>query len=54
MIKINIDEDGEFSGEHKVMQVPTIIAFKNGKEVDRFTGFKSEEDLNKFINLHKK
>lgn len=49
MVKVDIDQDGEYAGENSVMGVPTIVAFKGGKEVDRFSGFKPIEELAKFV-----
>lgn len=39
IIKINVDENQELSGQHGVMSIPTVIVFKEGKEVDRKIGF---------------
>lgn len=49
LVKIDIDNDAEFAGENSVMGVPTIIAFKDGKEVAKFSGFKPKEELVAFI-----
>ncbi len=53
LIKIDIDENAELAGNNKVTGVPTIVAYKNGKEISRFSGFKPYEELEKFINLIK-
>ncbi len=50
LIKVDIDSEPDFTMESSVQGVPTIVAFKNGKEIDRFSGFKSLEDLGKFID----
>ncbi len=49
LIKVDIDQDAEFAGETSVMGVPTIVAFNNGQEVGRFSGFKAKEELLAFI-----
>ncbi len=49
MFKVDIDENTNFASESKVTGVPTIIAFKNGKEIDRFSGYKPTEELDEFI-----
>lgn len=36
--KVNIDECGDLAMRYGVMSIPTIIAFKNGKEVKRQVG----------------
>jgi thioredoxin 1 len=41
--KVNIDENGGLAATYKVSAIPTVIIFKDGKEVNRFVGLKSEE-----------
>jgi thioredoxin 1 len=43
--KVNIDEIPELPSRYNVKAVPTFIVFKGGKEVSRFTGFKTRKDL---------
>ncbi len=43
--KVNIDELTELTTRYNVKAVPTFIVFKGGKEVNRFTGFKTRKDL---------
>ena len=48
--KINVDEDLEnISKEYGVMSIPTVILFKNGKEIKRNVGFMDEDSLIDFI-----
>ena len=49
-IKIDVDKHPEIAREYGVMTIPTIILFNNGKEVKRYTGFMSKDELIKFIN----
>ncbi len=39
IVKMNIDENKELPGKYNVMSVPTVVAFKDGQEVGRKTGF---------------
>lgn len=48
-IKLNVDEYSDIAREYGVMTIPTIILFKNGNEVKRFTGFMPKEELIKFL-----
>lgn len=48
-VKIDVDKSEDIPREYGVMSIPTIILFENGKEVKRFTGFMSREDLDKFL-----
>ncbi len=48
--KLNIDEDNEnISKEYGVMSIPTVILFKDGKEINRNIGFMDEDSLIEFI-----
>jgi len=40
--KINIDDNQKVADEYKVTSIPTIILFKNGKEIARFSGYKQD------------
>lgn len=51
--KVNVDDVGEVAGAYGVMSIPTIIYFKDGKEVQRFVGVRSKEDLVKALNAAK-
>ena len=48
--KVNIDDNSGLAGKFKVMSIPTIIAFKNGKEVKRFIGAMQPDDLENKID----
>lgn len=45
--KYNIDEEGDLAQEFRVMSIPTVIFFKNGKAVSdlRMVGFQSKDAL---------
>lgn len=50
--KINVDESSDTAIEYGVMSIPTIIIFKNGKEVKRVVGVRDKEEiLNGIENL---
>ena len=36
--KVNVDEEGELAMRYGVMNIPTVILFKNGREIDRKVG----------------
>jgi len=48
-IKVDIDEHEELCKEYKVMSVPTLILFENGKEIKRNIGFIPKDKLQEFI-----
>jgi len=49
--KLNIDEAEPIALEHKVMSIPTVILFKDGKEVRRSVGAMSQKELLDFIEI---
>ncbi|MDR1233294.1 MAG: thioredoxin [Puniceicoccales bacterium] len=48
--KVNVDECQELAERFGVQSIPTIIFFKNGKEVNRITGMKTKADILSVIN----
>ena len=48
--KMNVDENQETPSQFGVMNIPTMIVFKNGKEADRIVGAMSKSDLQKKID----
>lgn len=47
--KLNVDESPQSAGAYDVQGIPTLILFKDGKEVARTSGFKPEPQLRQFI-----
>ena len=43
--KINIEQQQSLANQFKVRSIPTLILFKNGKEVKRFVGIKQKDFL---------
>ncbi len=37
--KVNVDEEGALAGQFGVQSIPTVILFKDGKELGRQVGF---------------
>lgn len=49
IVKVNVDEEGSLAQRFDVMSIPTLILFKDGKPVDRKTGFLPKPELEKLI-----
>ena len=45
IIEINIDQHNSLPTEYGVQSIPTLIIFKDGKEIKRFVGLQSEETI---------
>ena len=43
--KMDVDGNPQIAGKFEIMSIPTIIIFKNGEAVQRFTGLQSREIL---------
>lgn len=48
--KLNVEENHQTVANFGVMSIPTLILFKNGKEVTRITGFRPKEELVRLID----
>ena len=50
---VDIDVNGDLAMDHEVQAVPTVVAFKEGKMVDKFIGLLDEDRLDAFVTkLH--
>jgi len=52
--KVNIDENSGLAGKLKVMSIPTLIIFKDGKEVERIIGSQPAENIEEKLKKHAK
>ncbi len=50
IIEINIDENRELATKHMVQSIPTLIIFKDGKEIKRFVGLQTENTIAKSLD----
>lgn len=49
--KVNIEQYQSLAQKYKVRSIPTLILFKDGKEIDRFVGVKSKEFIMNKIKI---
>lgn len=47
--KLDIDSEQKMATEFQVTSVPTLILFKDGKEVNRLVGLRDKEAIKEFI-----
>lgn len=52
LAKVDADENMRIAGHYKVRGFPTVIAFVNGEEVDRFHSAQRESFVRDFIEKH--
>lgn len=45
MAKVNVDDYPQLAAQFRVMNIPTLLLFKGGKEVDRIVGVVPKEEL---------
>ncbi len=49
VVKLDVDHDPKTTETFQISSVPTLILFKNGKEVNRIIGLKDLETLKKIV-----
>ena len=50
MSKLNVDDHPQIAAQHRIMNIPTLLLFKGGKEVDRIVGVVPKEELSRRID----
>lgn len=50
--KVNVDNEEELAFKFKIMSIPTIILFKDGKIAERLVGARSKEELKSVIDKY--
>ena len=49
MGKLNVDDHPQVAAQFRIMNIPTLLLFKDGKEVDRIVGVVPKEELTRRI-----
>ena len=50
VIKVDIDKFEKLAFEYRIMSVPTLVFFKDGKKVREEVGFTDEDELTEIID----
>ncbi len=50
--KLNVDHNPDLSQRFKIRSIPTLILFKNGKEIERYMGVKPKRFLLQELKKH--
>lgn len=48
--KVDIDEYQELAAKYGVMSIPTVVLFRDGKEVDRLVGLQPKQKIAQMID----
>ncbi|MBD3789640.1 MAG: thioredoxin fold domain-containing protein [Campylobacterales bacterium] len=51
-LKVNTDEEPQLGGRFGIQSIPTLIIFKNGKEIDRLSGALSAGRLQNWVSQY--
>lgn len=50
--KVNVDENPSIAQQFRVMSIPTLIVFKDGKMVEMMVGVKQKEELKTIVSKY--
>jgi thioredoxin 1 len=50
--KVDVDAEGELAARFNVEGIPTLLLFKDGKEVDKIVGVASQKEIEAMIAKH--
>jgi thioredoxin 2 len=50
--KVNTEEEPQLAGEFGIRSIPTMIVFKNGREIARQSGAMDVRSLAQWVNAH--
>lgn len=50
--KLNVDENQNVPSSLKVSSIPTLIIFKDGKEVERSVGYKTKDEICRWLTKY--
>jgi thioredoxin 1 len=53
IVKVDIDNNMDLAKKYGIMSVPTVILFKDGKEVDKKIGFMPKDMITEWLNEYK-
>ena len=53
ILKVNVDEYSDLASSYGIMSIPTLILFKNGKEIDKKVGLINKSELEKWLKENK-
>ena len=52
-LKVNTEEHQQLGGQYNIRSIPTMVIFKNGKELERLSGALSAQRIQNWVVQHK-
>ena len=52
VVKLNVDDNPSTTQRYGIKGIPTLILFRDGKEVERFVGATTKESISKMIEKY--
>jgi thioredoxin 1 len=52
VVKLNVDDNAATAGVYGIKGIPTLILFREGKEVERIVGATSKESISRIIEKY--
>lgn len=49
ILKVNVDEHPDLAAKYGIMSIPTLLFFKDGKEIKKEIGFRNLEEIKSII-----
>lgn len=47
--QINAEKSADICHEFNIKNLPTVVIFEDGKELNRFIGYKNEQEISKWL-----
>ena len=47
--KVNVDDENELARQFRIMTIPTLLVFKDGKVINRSAGVVSKEEIEDMV-----
>jgi thioredoxin 1 len=49
VVKMNVDDNQQIASKYRIMSIPTLILFKDGKLIEQLVGVRPKEQIKKLI-----
>lgn len=51
-VKVNVDENPVAANEYRIASIPTVMIFKNGKQINSLVGFRPKNEIKSAIEQY--